>query len=388
MRNALLLTALSTWIGSTALIMGLAHADVRPEQRADFAYSFSDAGGDQVSGPELSVTRHFGRLYSLSALYERDRVKASDVDLAAPNTHRLDETRQLGRLDLDLRDGATLYSAGVSRTSGPSLEASLVRASISQGLFHDLTTLTVGVSRGWDSVYRVLDATDARDPDFKGRAYRRSWWASVDQIVTPTLRVTVDGGLLAQSGDLASPDAGVRFVLNDGLVITGAEVAPSTRTRDHTGVHAKYFMGHRGTLTAGGNYCYDSWGIRARSYDVDWVRPFRQERWTLDVHGRRYSQGHANFYADLVMGVPLGDVSRDRSLAAHLSIQVGTGLTYQTRWHPHLGIQRWTTGLNLDFVRYQYADFRDARTTSGAAGSEPFYRHNGFLGQLHLTGWF
>jgi len=58
------------------------------------------------------------------------------------------------------------------------------------------------------------------------------------------------------------------------------------------------------------------------------------------------------------------------------------------RWRPHLGVRRWSTGLNLDFVRYQYTDFRDASDLSVAPGGEPLYRSNGFLAQLHLTGHF
>jgi hypothetical protein len=364
------------------------YADVLPEPRLDLSYSFSDAGGDQVSGPALAITHHLGRLYSVSGLYEMDRVKASDVDLAAPGTARLDETRQLGRLDFDVRDGSARYSIGVSRTSGPSMETSLVRASITQSFFHDLTNLTFGASKGWDSTYRLLADSRARDDQFKGRSDRRSWWVSVDQIVTPNWRVTYDGGMLDQSGDLSHPDLGVRFRLSDGLIATGAEVTPGTRSRYNSALHARYFTGSGGTWVFGGNYYYDSWGVRARSYDMAWLRSFKHDRLNLDVHARRYSQSRAKFYTDLGDGLPLGAISRDRSLAAHQATSLGAGLTWQTRWRPHLGVRRWSTGLNLEFVRYQYADFRDATDLNAAPGGEPFYRSNGFLAQLHLTGHF
>jgi hypothetical protein len=363
-------------------------ADVLPEPRVDLSYSYSDAGGDQVSGPALAVSHRLGRLYSISGLYETDRIKASDVDLVTPGAARLDETRQLGRLDFEARDGTARYLVGVSRTSGPSMETSVVRASITQGFFHDLTNLTFGASKGWDSTYRLLADSRARDAQFKGRADRRSWWVTVDQIVTPNWRVTYDGGMLDQSGDLAHPDLGVRFRLGDGLIATGAEVTPGTRSRYNSGLHGRYFMGPRGTWVFGGNYYYDSWGVRARAYDVAWLRSFKQDRLSLDLHARRYSQGHAKFYSDLADGLPLGAISRDRSLAAHQATSLGAGLTWQTRWRPHLGVRRWSTGLNVEFVHYQYADFRDANDLSAAPGSEPLYRTNGLLAQLHLTGHF
>jgi hypothetical protein len=366
----------------------VSRAENLPDQRVDLAYAFYDAGGDQISGPALSVTRHIGRSYSLSGLYETDRVKASDVDLAAPFAMRLNETRQVGRLDFDVRDGATEYSVGASRTWGPSAETSQIRATISQSFFHDLTTLTVGAAKGWDSVYRVLADGQARDPNYKGKADRRSWWFNLDQIVTPRWRLTYEGGLLDQSGALGNPNLAARFSLADGLIVTTAEVTPGTRSRYNSSLHAKYDMEHRGTLAFGAGYYYDSWGVRARAYDASWLRAYRHERLLLDLHARRYSQGSAKFYMDLGAGLPTGDISRDRALATHDSLAVGGGLTWQTRWRPHLGIKHWSTGLNVDFVRYRYKDFRDVTVAGASAGAEPLYQANGYLAQIHLTGSF
>jgi Protein of unknown function (DUF3570) len=373
---------------SALVCTSVGHADVLPEQRVDLSFAHSDAGGDQVSGPAFAVTHRLGRLYSVSGLYEVERVKAADVDLAAPGTARLDETRQLGRFDLDVRDGTARYSVGVSRTSGPSKDTSLVRATITQSFFHDLTTLTVGASKGWDKTYRLFADSRARDDQYSARADRRSWWVTVDQIVTPRWRVTYDGGMLDQSGDLSNPNLGVRFRLSDGLIATGTEVTPSTRSRYNSALHARYSMGPRGTWVFGGNYYYDSWGVRARAYDVAWLRSFKQDRLGLDLHARRYSQGPAKFYRDLADGLPLGAISRDRSLADHEATSLGAGLTWQTRWRPHLGVRRWSTGMNLEWVRYQYTDFRDNTDMGATPGSEPFYRATGLVAQVHLTGHF
>jgi hypothetical protein len=63
-------------------------------------------------------------------------------------------------------------------------------------------------------------------------------------------------------------------------------------------------------------------------------------------------------------------------------------LEWDTHWQPHLGVQRWTTGFNIDVTRDAYDDFRDVGVSSAAAGIEPLYRKVGFLAQLRLTGWF
>ena len=365
-----------------------AHAQSLPDQQADLSYSYSGGGGDQLSGPAVSLSKRIGQRYAISGLYERDQIKASEVDLAAPGTSRLDEARQLGRLEFDFRDGATLYTAGISRNWGPSSETSLVRAAISQSVFHDLTTITAGASKGWTSKYRILEGSYARDGNYAGKANLRSWWLSVDQIVTPRWRLTYDGGMLDESGDLANPNLGARFVLNDGLVATTAEVTPGTRGRYNSALHARYYMARRGVLTFGGAYYYDSWGIRARSYDVAWQRNFRQDRLALDVHTRWYSQDKAKFYTDLETGLPSGDISRDRTLSRHSTISLGSSLTWQLRWKPHLGIRHWSTGLNADWLRYKYDGFRDTRKVDVAAGTEPFLSSNGFFVQLRLTGAF
>ena len=379
-----------TSIVAASLLGGcfVAHAESLPDQQADLSYSYSGGGGDQLTGPAFSLSKRIGQRYALSGLYERDQVKASEVDLAAPGTSRLDEARQVGRLQIDLRDGATRYTAGVARNWGPSSETSLVRVAISQGVFHDLTTITAGASKGWTGTYRILEGTYGRDANYAGRSSLRSWWLSVDQIVTPRWRLTYDGGILTESGDLSNPNLGARFVLNDGLVATTAEVTPGTRGRYNSALHARYYMARHGVLEFGGNYYYDSWGIRARSYDVAWQRNFRHDRLALDVHSRWYSQDKAKFYTDLGNGLPGGDISRDRTLSRHSTISLGSSLTWQLRWKPHLGIRHWSTGLNADWVRYKYDGFRDLRKTDLAAGTEPFLSTNGFLVQLHLTGTF
>jgi hypothetical protein len=359
-----------------------------PEPQIGFSYVVSDISGDRTTGPEIEFSRRFGRNTAVAASFETMHLTAPEADLAAPLTRRLDETRQLGRLDASYTDGATLYTLGVSETSGSSSTGSVVRASIAQPFWHNLSQLTVGVLRGWDQNYRLLEATDSRDSQYVGHAGRRGWWGSLEQIVTPKLQLSLDGSFLDQTGSLSQPNLGVRFLLSDGLVALGNEVVPGTRGRYSVGLHGAYALSNRDTLRAGAGYFYDSWGIRARSFDATWRRSLRTDRLQMDVHARKYGQSQATFYSDLASGIPQGDISRDRSLARHDSLLIGVGLEWHTHWQPHLGVQRWTTGFNIDATRDAYDDFRDVSGSSAAAGIEPLYRKVGFLAQLRLTGWF
>lgn len=380
--------SLPTFLCAVGLVTSAVQAAALPDDQVGVSYAVSDVAGDRIAGPQIEASARVGRRIAVSANYETDRVSAPEADLAAPLTRRLDENRQLAGLTALLLDGNTVYSVGASRLSGESTSGSVVRISVSQPLWHDLTVLTFGVSRGWDQAYRILDATGSKDDGYSGHAGRRGWWASLDQIVTPALKVGLDATYLDQTGSLGDPNRGVRFVLPDGLVAVGAEVVPGTRSRYGVGAHGTYALSDRNEIRTGIAYGYDTWGIRSRSAEGAWSHGFHGGRTRIDVHARVYSQGSANFYTDLGSGAPVGDISRDRSLAHHASVMVGVGLQRETGWHRHFGIQRWTTGFRVDAVRDAYSDFRDVTSGSPSVGAEPYYRKIGVLAQLNLRGGF
>ncbi|HEY5646791.1 MAG TPA: hypothetical protein VIS76_12650, partial [Pseudomonadales bacterium] len=87
-----------------------------------------------------------------------------------------------------------------------------------------------------------------------------------------------------------------------------------------------------------------------------------------------YSQTAADFYADLF---PYADsqnfVARDKELATYTSHTVGAAVSYQF----NLGwgfLKRGEVSLMVDYMMFDYEDFRDLRATDVPAGEEPFYR--------------
>ena len=62
--------------------------------------------------------------------------------------------------------------------------------SISQDMFGDLTTVTLGYTRAWDQIFRDIKQPDGEivnDPTFHERADHRSYSLGISQILTRNL---------------------------------------------------------------------------------------------------------------------------------------------------------------------------------------------------------
>jgi len=370
----------------TALGMRCASASDLPEDHLELNFVRVDGGGDEVSGPGVLVSKRLGQSLAMTADYASEHILAAPVDLVLPDARRLDETRRIGRFNLDLGDDRTSYVLGVSRSTQDSYVANTAHAQITESLFSDLTHVTLTASRGWDAAYHILGATGSRDPAFEGKSGQRSWAFGVTQTLTRNLSARLDGEVITQEGYLASPNEAARVATSDGYALV-AERTPSTRTRDVAALHLKYYLPWRAVVTGGGRYHADTWGVRARDFDLAYRQPLRHDQWVLEIALRHYAQSHADFYRDLAEAPPTGNLSRDRTLAEFKSDRIGLMADYTFSTH-RLHLKKLTGSLGIDGIRYRYADFRDSFAHTNAAGAEPFYQHSGWLAQARLTGWF
>jgi Protein of unknown function (DUF3570) len=366
--------------------MNVATASELPEDHVQLNYVRLDGGGDGVAGPGLLVSKRLGQTLAFTANYVSEHVVSAPVDLFLADSRRLDETRRIGRLDLDLNDDRTSYTVGVTRSTQDSYVANTAHAEITESLFSDLTTVTLGASRGWDSAYRILGATGSRDPLFEGKSGQRSWALSLTQTLTQNLSAQFEGEVITQEGYLASPNRAARVATTDGYALV-AERTPGTRTRDVAALHFKYYLPWRAAVTAGGRYHSDTWGVRARDWDLAYRQPLRHDRWVLEVALRHYGQSHADFYSDLSEAPAAGYLSRDRTLAEFKSDRIGVTADYTFATH-RLHLKKLTGTIGIDGIRYRYADFRDPFAGASAGGVAPLYQHSALLAQAQLTGWF
>src|SRR5207248_1894250 len=133
----------------------------------------------------------------------------------------------------------------------------------------------------------------------------------------------------------------------------------------------KYYLPYRAALTGQYRFFHDTWGITARTAEVDYTHPVRKHL-ILDGSFRYYHQGPADFYNDLFPRANYQNfMGRDRELAAFNSYTVGAGASwlFAMPFVPALGKN--SINLRVDHLMIDYSDFRNALLagTYGAANA-------------------
>ena len=383
-------------IGSPAL------GGVLPEDRADVLWHVYNGGDITVEGPSVLVRKKVGDSLSLSAGYYEDMISSASIDvkLSASPYH---ETRKQENYGVDYLHGKTTYSAGYIHSREPDYIADTTYYSVSQDMFGDLTTLTLGYRRGWDQVFRdesirhcqhTPSAPSAleiiNDPTFHQRADHRGYSLSLSQILTRNLIANFNYELLTDQGYLANPYRQIRYLSPGGLGFTlahqvypghahqqrrlaAAEILPPLARRPHRPV--PLLPRHLGRSSP----------TPSRS-----TTRSRGGSWIFDGSLRYYEQTHADFYSDLF---PRADyqnfMARDRELAAFHSYTVGAGASYQFHVPSAPWIDKSTFNVRADHLLVDYSDFRDALLAGQyGAGNEPLYKLNANIFQVFVSIWF
>jgi len=379
------------------LLLGSATAGaaVLPEERADVLYHRYDGGGVVVDGPSVLVRKNFADKVSVSANYYLDMVSSASIDVLSTASAYEDERTQTSLSASYLR-GKTIYTAGFIDSTESDYVAKTAFLNISQDMFGDLTTISLGFRRGQNDVFRnIKDASGARiqDPDFFAEMDTRSYSVALTQVLTRSLIGTLSYELITDEGYLNSPYRSVRYA--DPLSGTGfsyiAEVYPRTRSSNAGSVRLKYSLPWWRASVDGAYRIYDdTWGVRAHTASLGYVHPWRN--WTFDASYRFYTQDAADFYRDLF---PRRDTlnfqARDKELSTLTANTIGVGAAWQFRVARAPWLERASVNLRVDQIFVSYDDFRDAtaRGTNGPiAGAEPLYELDATVVQLYFSAWF
>ena len=381
----------------TLLALGIAVAPalagVLPEDRADVMWHVYRGGDITIQGPSVLVRKKVGDNLSLSANYYEDMISSASIDvkLSASPYH---ETRKQESLAADYLHGKSTYSAGFITSKEPDYKANTEYFAVSQDMFGDLTTLTLGYRRGWDQVYRDIKAPQGfieNDPTFHERADHRGYSLSLSQILTRNAILGFNYELLTDQGYLANPYRKIRFLSpGQGAGFTLADqVYPNTRTSSSASVQLKYYLPYRAALTGQYRFFHDTWGITAHTAQIDYTHPVRKHL-ILDGSFRYYHQGPADFYSDLFPRANYQNfMARDRELAAFNSYTVGAGASwlFAMPFVPALGKN--SINLRVDHLMIDYSDFRNALLAGTyGAGNEPLYKLNANIFQVFVSIWF
>ncbi len=381
----------------TLLALGIAVAPalagVLPEDRADVMWHLYRGGDITIQGPSVLVRKKVGDNLSLSANYYEDMISSASIDvkLSASPYH---ETRRQESVAADYLHGKSTYSAGFITSKEPDYKANTEYFAVSQDMFGDLTTLTLGYRRGWDRVYRDIKAPQGfieNDPTFHERADHRGYSLSLTQILTRNAILGFNYELLTDQGYLANPYRKIRYLSpGQGAGFTLADqVYPTTRTSSSASLQLKYYLPYRAALTGQYRFFHDTWGITARTAEVDYTHPVRKHL-ILDGSFRYYHQGPADFYNDLFPRANYQNfMGRDRELAAFNSYTVGAGASwlFAMPFVPALGKN--SINLRVDHLMIDYSDFRNALLAGTyGAGNEPLYKLNANIFQVFVSIWF
>ena len=107
----------------------------------------------------------------------------------------------------------------------------------------------------------------------------------------------------------------------------------------------------------------------------------------IEASLRFHDQGDAEFYSDLF---PFQDaqnfLARDKELSSFTSTTLGIGGSYEfgRSWS---AIERGSVNLHVDFINFDYDNFRDL-TETGPVGGEPLYSFDATVTRFFTSIWF
>lgn len=359
-------------------------AGVLPEDRADLLLHSYDGGGVTIQGPSVLVRKQFANKFSASANYYVDKVSSASIDVVT-TASPYEEERKQTTLGLDYLHGRWMMNIGLSTSEENDYVADTFSFGISQDLFGDLTTVSLGYSLGDDEVRR------RGDPTFRDTVERQNYRLGVSQILTKSLLLGFSFETITDEGFLSNPYRSVRYL--DGTSPRGysyeEEIYPRTRTSDAGALRLRYYLPYRAALHGEVRRYSDTWDISASSTELGYTHPL-ESGWVIEGKLRSYSQNKADFYNDLFPGRQSQNfIARDKELSTFTSTTVRLGASYDIVRGGWRFVERGSVSVLYDFIQFDYDDFRDLSAPStGLPGQEPLYAFDADVFQFFVSFWF
>lgn len=369
------------WLAlALALAAPLVSSATLPEDNVDLLYHRYDGGGMVIDGPSVLVRKNAGPQVSFTGQYYVDSVSAASVDVlatASPYTEERDEYS----VGVDYLHEDSIMSLGYTNSSENDYEANTVYFSVSQEFFGGMSTVTMGYANGWDEVGRV------GNDSFSEEADRRNYQLGLSQVLTRNSLLGIDLEVVSDEGFLQNPYRQNRYVdPNDPTsFLYQPERYPETRTSTSIATRALYYLPYRASIRGEYRYFTDSWGIDAHTVELAYVHGLN-ERWTLEGSVRYYTQSAADFYSDLYdFENSQTHLARDKEMSTLSGTTLATGAVYEWRQTSLPGIKRLQFSLLVDWLNFNYDDFRDV-TAAGdfLPGEEPLYSFDALVTRASL----
>lgn len=386
-RSALLcLTAVLTFVGGSG-------AAVLPDDRADAFYSGYKGGGMDITGKSVLVRKKFTEQFAVEANYFVDTVSGASVDVLS-NASVIKDERKQKSLSLEYIHNKTTYNLSYQQSSERDYVSNTTHVSLSQDMFGDLTTLTLGFTNTRDTIGENNGGTYTPKVTWLGHARSRSFQVGLSQILTKNMIAGLTFEVITDQGFLSNPYRSARYfdpgnALGYGLI---AQTYPNTHTSSAVEGRIKYFLPYRAAATATYRHFSDTWGISASTVELGYTHPI-SNIWILEGRVRYYTQTSANFYGDIFpLPIYQNFQARDQNLAASDNYTVGLKATYAFLPDGWKIFKRGTVSGDISRIKFNYKDFRDIRDfnvgNGYAAGTEPLYQFSATVYQVYVSMFF
>jgi hypothetical protein len=371
------------------LLIRSTSADVLPDNRADVFYSKYSGGGMDITGYSATARAKITENFALEANYFVDKVSGASVDVLSQASVIKDERKQKSGTIEYLHDKTT-YTASYMTSTERDYVSDTASFSLSQSMFGDLTTLTLGFANTHN---RVGENDGTAGIAWLGHSLSRAYSGGLSQILTKNLIAGVNLQVITDAGYLANPYRLIRFLDNSARGYgTASQVYPDTHTSTAAQVQAKYYLPYRAAVTGLYRYYTDTWGVIGNTYELDYTHPIANE-WIFEGRVRYYTQSAASFYSDLFpFAGSQNFTARDQNLAALDNTTIGAKVTYAFLPDGWQVFKRGTVTADVSRIHFNYRDFRDIRDfgvqQGFAAGTEPLYHFSAMVYQVSLSMYF
>lgn len=390
-------------------------AAVLPEDRADFLYHRYDGGGLVVNGPSIQARKQLGDDFSFSAKYYVDSISAATIDvMSSASPFPFTDERREQDYSLEYLRNETTISLSTAISDESDYKAKSFGFSISQDFFGDMTTISLGVSRAADKVWKnnystVNDVYQIISQTFIGDIDRNQFRLGLSQILSKNLIVSfshetiTDEGFPAedQNSPLSNPYRLAYYVEYDEQLdifpcpindpCPANERYPVTRTSNAFAFRAMYYLPFKAAIKGEYRLFSDTWGVEADMVEITLSQTIKQG-FIFDIHYRFYSQTKASFYSDRWAEAQTF-MARDKELSTFESTTIGGRISYNILENGWKFIDRGSLNFSYDRIVFNYKDFYD-RSPKGEStlmdwsNDAPLYNFTAEVTQFYVSIWY
>jgi hypothetical protein len=349
------------------------------------------------------VRKKVGEQVSVALNYYVDMVTSASIDVKTSGASEYKEERKQSSLSVDYLRGKTTYNLSYIDSKESDYAAQTVSFGISEDMFGDLTTISLGFTRAWDDVAKNVKVGGklVRDDVFGEReSDHRMYRIGVSQVLTKHLIVGLNFEAQTHEGELANPYRSIRQLNIAGTAVEAApERYPNTRTTNAFSINGRYFLPYRAAIQGSYRFFTDTWGITASTYELGYIHPWRN--WTIEGTYRHHSQEKADFYSDLFPRPDFQNfMARDRNLATMTNQTFRLGVTYditQLESWTQSRLKKGSVNLFFDRISFEFDDFRDGTKSLSRytptdqlknPGTEPMYTEDANVIRFFVSVWF